>query len=246
MPRGNASAPENAEHEAVLAVLVVAAAEDRERIVNVLSRHHVETLAYATIAELIEASPPTASELVVLCIDADNTSPAKQIGHLRAQFGQATILLVCADIQRWQLRSVLNSGAGGVILQEEISTALGPCLRAVLAGQICVPRRHGRHIEPPVLSVREKQILGLVVMGHMNSEIAQRLYLAESTVKSHLSSAFAKLGVRSRNEAVELILDSERGLGVGILALVGEPLEPPLSPHGAGERQPTTAIADRH
>jgi DNA-binding CsgD family transcriptional regulator len=75
-----------------------------------------------------------------------------------------------------------------------------------------------------VLSGREKQILGLVVMGYMNSQIAEQLFLAESTIKSHLSSAFTKLGVRSRNEAVELILNSERGLGMGILALGGEQL----------------------
>jgi predicted transcriptional regulator len=62
-------------------------------------------------------------------------------------------------------------------------------------------------------------------MWYMNSQIAERLFLSESTVKSHLSSAFGKLGVRSRNEAVNLILDSERGLGMGILALGGEPLE---------------------
>ncbi len=92
-------------------------------------------------------------------------------------------------------------------------------------GQICVPRQHWRQIAPPALSTREKQILGLVVMGYMNSQIAEQLFLAESTVKSHLSSAFGKLGVRSRNEAVNLILDSERGLGMGILALGGEPLE---------------------
>ena len=69
-----------------------------------------------------------------------------------------------------------------------------------------------------------EQVLGLVVMGYMNGQIAQQLFLAESTVKSHLSSAFAKLGVRSRNEAVELIVDPEQGLGTGILALGGEPL----------------------
>ena len=62
-------------------------------------------------------------------------------------------------------------------------------------------------------------------MGYMNIQIAEQLFLAESTVKSHLSSAFSKLGVRSRNEAVDLILDTERGLGIGILALGGEPLE---------------------
>ncbi len=61
-------------------------------------------------------------------------------------------------------------------------------------------------------------------MGYMNGQIAQQLFLAESTVKSHLSSAFRKLGVRSRNEAVNLILDPERGLGMGILALGVEPV----------------------
>jgi DNA-binding NarL/FixJ family response regulator len=95
----------------------------------------------------------------------------------------------------------------------------------VRVGQICVPREHWRQVQPPVLSTREKQILGLVVMGYMNSQIASTLFLAESTVKSHLSSAFGKLGVRSRNEAVSLILDPERGLGMGILGLGGEPVE---------------------
>jgi DNA-binding NarL/FixJ family response regulator len=88
-----------------------------------------------------------------------------------------------------------------------------------------VPRRHAPQVEPATLSAREKQILGLVVMGYMNSEIAEQLFVAESTVKSHLSSAFSKLGVRSRNEAVDLIVDPERGLGMGILALGGEPIE---------------------
>ena len=71
----------------------------------------------------------------------------------------------------------------------------------------------------PVLSPREKQILAMVVMGFPNREIANRLFLAETTIKSHLSSAFVKLGVRSRHEATSLILDSANGLGTGILAI---------------------------
>jgi DNA-binding NarL/FixJ family response regulator len=66
------------------------------------------------------------------------------------------------------------------------------------------------------LTSREKQILTLVVAGLTNSQIASELFLAESTVKSHLSSAFAKLGVSSRSEAVAVILDPERGPGLGI------------------------------
>jgi predicted transcriptional regulator len=57
-----------------------------------------------------------------------------------------------------------------------------------------------------------------VAAGLTNGEIADSLFLSESTVKSHLSSAFAKLGVRSRKEAAALVLDPEQGLGAGLLA----------------------------
>ena len=67
--------------------------------------------------------------------------------------------------------------------------------------------------------MREKQVLRLVVSGLRNGEIAAKLFLAESTVKSHLSSAFSKLGVRSRSEAVAVILDVESQAGRWILSL---------------------------
>ena len=69
----------------------------------------------------------------------------------------------------------------------------------------------------PIFTTREKEILRLVVEGLSNGEIGRKLYLAESTVKSHLSSSFAKLGVHSRNEATALILDPGAGLGPAIL-----------------------------
>ncbi|HEY6551139.1 MAG TPA: response regulator transcription factor [Solirubrobacterales bacterium] len=144
---------------------------------------------------------------------------------LRSAMVTAPMVLVCSEIRPGDLRIALSSGASGVVLEGELATALGPSLRAAGAGQVCVPQSHSEQIEPASLTPREKQILGLVVMGYMNSQIAERLFVAESTVKSHLSSAFAKLGVRSRTEAAELIMDSERGLGMGILSLGSEPLE---------------------
>jgi DNA-binding NarL/FixJ family response regulator len=62
----------------------------------------------------------------------------------------------------------------------------------------------------------------MVVMDFSNAEIAQKLFLSESNVKNHLSSAFAKLGVKSRSAAAELILDGESGLGPGILRISPE------------------------
>jgi DNA-binding NarL/FixJ family response regulator len=206
------------------AALALVADEDaRARIAEIAER---EGLGFDTFADvdtlLYSESEPS---LVVVWGDDAEASLPKTVESLAQRFEQAAIVAACAEIERWEIRAALAAGAAGIVLHEDLDAALGPCLRAVLAGQTCVPREHWRQIDPPALSAREKQILGLVVMGYMNSQIAEQLFLAESTVKSHLSSAFGKLGVRSRNEAVNLILDPERGLGMGILALGGEPLQ---------------------
>jgi ATP/maltotriose-dependent transcriptional regulator MalT len=51
------------------------------------------------------------------------------------------------------------------------------------------------------LSQREKEVLGLIVQGFRNPEIARTLFIAESTVKVHVRHIFEKLGVRTRAEA---------------------------------------------
>ena len=87
---------------------------------------------------------------------------------------------------------------------------LGPDLRAGETSD---------QVERPVFSFREKQVLELVARGFTNGEIAMQLFLAESTVKSHLSSSFRKLGINSRKEAAAIVLDPENGLGLGLTAV---------------------------
>ena len=181
--------------------------------------------AFANTDTLLDPRRPRPSAVVLWAGD-DVPELVRSIGTLAERLGEVPIVAVCWSIERWGIRAALAAGSAGIVLRGEVETALCPCLDAVRTGQTCVPRGHWRQVEPPALSSREKQILGLVVMGFTNGQIAQQLFLAESTVKSHLSSAFGKLGVRSRNEAVTVILDPERGLGMGILALGGEPLDP--------------------
>jgi DNA-binding NarL/FixJ family response regulator len=97
-------------------------------------------------------------------------------------------------------------------------------MSAVAAGQAAVPRRARGGLHKPAFSHRERQVLGQVAAGLTNSEIAAALFLSESTVKSHLSSAFAKLGVRSRKEAAAVVLDSDHEQGLGALVLGAPPL----------------------
>src|SRR4051794_16401042 len=133
----------------------------------------------------------------------------------------ALIAIVSADQRHGAVQSALAAGALAFIALERLDEALVPSLAAALAGQVALPAARERQLMSQVLTAREKQVLALVVMGMTNAEIASKLFLAESTVKSHLSSAFAKLGVRSRNEAAATILDPNSGVGTGILMIDG-------------------------
>lgn len=110
-----------------------------------------------------------------------------------------------------QLRRALRAGASAVVLDDDIERALGPAAGAAAVGQVVVPPQLARRLSPRVLSHREREILELVALGLTNRQIAARLFVAESTVKSHLSSSLHKLEVGSRAEAVALLLDPEEG-----------------------------------
>ncbi len=145
-----------------------------------------------------------------------SNSPVK---YFREMWDTTRIIFVCPADIRLNPRSAIELGIDGIIFETDIEQGLGASAAAVHAGQVVVPQSLGRDLQPPVFSGREKQIIGLVVMGLTNKQISRRLYVSESTVKCHLSSVFQKLGVHSRNEAAAMILDPTRKLGVGILGI---------------------------
>lgn len=116
----------------------------------------------------------------------------------------------------------------GAVLAAELEQTLLPTLAAVAAGQCVVPRAIRQIVDRPPLSPRERQILAMVVLDFSNAEIARKLFVTESNVKNHLSSAFGKLGVKSRSAAAGLILDRDSGLGPGILRISPEEALPEI------------------
>ena len=161
--------------------------------------------------------------LVVLLAPRPEMERLREIRTLAESDPTSCILAVIpADAPNASLRRSLLAGSAGIVYDDEVGTALVATARALLAGQLAVPSALGRQIAPRPLSHREKQILGLVVRGFTNREIAHNLYLAESTVKTHLSSAFRKIDARSRAEAVARIQDPDSGFGMAILALAGD------------------------
>jgi DNA-binding NarL/FixJ family response regulator len=117
----------------------------------------------------------------------------------------ARFLVVCSP-QRERPRTLLWHGIEGVVVGPGGEAVIGPIARAVLGGYLVAPAELRLAVALPPLSVRDREILDLIVDGLTNREIAQRLYLAESTVKRHVSTLFRRLGVKSRSEAVSAAL----------------------------------------
>ncbi|GAA1963110.1 response regulator transcription factor [Kitasatospora viridis] len=119
----------------------------------------------------------------------------------------------------------LQAGASGYLLKDATGDQLVEAVRVVAAGEAMlaptVTRRllermaqqsagladGGERIRG-LLSAREVEVLLLVARGLSNAEIAARLYLAQTTVKSHVQGVLAKLGVRDRLQAAVLAYDS--------------------------------------
>lgn len=175
------------------------------------------------VQALIASGAPLAVDAAVL--DGRGRRAAQiraDVQDAKRALGAARLVLICSAPGRAATRAAVRAGADAILVEPHIESALVPAVRAICADQIVVSVplvRWALHVE--ALSNREKQTLGMVVMGFSNQQISQKLCLAESTVKGHLSSAFGKLDVSSRSEAASIILDPDQGVGAGILGISG-------------------------
>jgi DNA-binding NarL/FixJ family response regulator len=136
------------------------------------------------------------------------------------------LILTTFDLDEY-VYAGLRAGASGFMLKDALAAELVSAIRVVACGEAVVaPTATRRLIERfiadgpdpsrpsaevfNVLTGREREVLTLIARGLANAEIAQRLFLSEGTVKTHVSRVLAKLGLRDRLQAV--ILAYETGL----------------------------------
>lgn len=197
---------------AVVATLIAEEGLLRRRIVAALAADEI-----AVHPRLNGNGVGSSSHVVVFAHDLSKPELVAKLRSLVEAFGPAPAVLVSPPTGSPELRRALGAGIRGLVFETEIDAALAAVVRAVSANHTCVPRSVELVVEKPALSHREREVLRLAVSGRTNGEIAAILCLAESTVKSHLSAAFRRLGVRSRREAATLVLDPAEGLGPLIL-----------------------------
>jgi DNA-binding NarL/FixJ family response regulator len=202
-------------------VRLVTAADDQltlRRMEGALAVLGIGQPVWALGADETEVAASADGALVALACDVSDPARMTALRRLRKLARGARIVVVTPPTDATAVRRALDAGADGLVFESELEESLAPSMIAVAAGQTVVPRRVRGGLHRPAFSHRERQALRHVAAGLTNREIAEALFLSESTVKSHLSSAFAKLGVRSRKEAAALVLDPDQGLDAGLLA----------------------------
>ncbi|MFF0223996.1 response regulator [Streptomyces sp. NPDC004629] len=177
----------------------------------------IEVIGEAGTAEQalarVPATRPRVAVLDVRLPDGDGVTVCRE---LRSRMpGLACLMLTSFDDEEALLDSIM-AGASGYVLKQIQGSDLVSAVRTVAAGQslldasattkLMARLRGDRQQEEqpdalPGLTDREREILALVGEGLTNRQIGQRLYLAEKTVKNHISRLLAKLGVERRIQA---------------------------------------------
>jgi DNA-binding NarL/FixJ family response regulator len=190
----------------------------RSRAVTALRSDGVDVrTATAGPAELLaELTRDQVDCVVCIASGADGDGNMACAQALRARPPGSHLVAVSPGVSRSGLRRLLDMGVHAFVLECQIATALAPAVRAACSRLVAVPAELSQNVERRPLTGRQRDVLRLAALGSGNAEIAQRLCVSESTVKSHLSAAFAKLGVTSRFEAAALMLDPEVAREVGI------------------------------
>jgi NarL family two-component system response regulator LiaR len=134
---------------------------------------------------------------------------------IRQKYPQVQILVLTSFKEGDLIKKALEAGAIGYLLKDVLADDLARAIRAAHAGRATLsPEAAQSLVEttnlPPApgldLTEREREVLALMVEGLSNSQIAIKLSVSSSTIKSHVSNVLSKLGVTSRTEAVSLAL----------------------------------------
>lgn len=124
---------------------------------------------------------------------------------IRKEFPDARIIVLTTFDLDEDIYRAMQSGAKSYLLKDAPDEQLAATIRAVYAGkQPLLPKvaeRLAARQQRAELSQREMEVLQLLTKGRSNKEIGSALFVCEDTVKAHLKTLFAKLGVQDRTEA---------------------------------------------
>ncbi len=156
-------------------------------------------------AEALAAAEQHAPDVVLIDLVMPNVDGIEAIRELRERMPAVRAIVLSSFIDDQKLLPAVRAGAAGYLLKDVQPQQLVDAIRTVHGGGALLhPQVASRLLEEMAsdpLTPREREVLALIGRGMANKVIARELSLSEKTVKAHVSSILAKLGVADRTQA---------------------------------------------
>ena len=164
--------------------------------------------------EAVEECERHRPDVILMDIRMPGLSGIEATAQIVKQHPRTKVIILTTYEGDEDVFQALQAGARAYFLKTVAGTEIVKAIRAVHGGAYCLPpevasklaQRHAL----PVLTAREREILGRIAAGRSNKEIAALLNVAENTVKNHVHVVLEKLGVQDRTQAVTRAI--ERGI----------------------------------
>jgi DNA-binding NarL/FixJ family response regulator len=161
------------------------------------------------LLSLLEAQVP---DLVIMDIWMPNLRGIEAARRIKSRYPAVKVLIL--SMYREYLHQALAAGADGYLLKEDALRELFCAIESIRNGRSYISTRlsegaaGGVPHQGEALSVREREVLKLIVEGESNKEIAEELFISVRTVESHRASIISKLKVKSVAELVKCAIQN--------------------------------------
>jgi len=175
----------------------------------------VEADSVAALLDAIDRNPQ--ADLLLLDLNMPGAHGFGALAHIRGTHPELPVVVVSATDDARTIHDALAYGAQGFISKSADAATIGHGVGAVLAGEVVAPPGFqppaGRAPEAPDLELAARiaeltpqqfRVLGMLLSGLLNKQIAFELDVSEATVKAHVTAILRKLGVANRTQAVLL------------------------------------------
>jgi two-component system response regulator NreC len=170
--------------------------------------------------ESIEKVHELNPDVLVLDISMPDLDGIEVIRALKQESSQCAILILTVHEDEALLREAIRIGAAGYIIKHAAESELIAAIRSVFRGELYIhPKLIRSLIEPEInvppkelsnletLTLREEEVLKLIVQGYTNKQVAQELSISIRTVEGHRANLTNKLGMRSRVDLLRYARD---------------------------------------